>query len=97
MSMETVKQVIGRAVIEKEYRELLFSEPEKALAEYDLSEEEVASLVGMEREAFDATANELEERISRAGFGGGLLSESFDFSSFDFGGDDLFGVGITVT
>jgi hypothetical protein len=67
MSIENVQTIIGRAVTEEEYRELLFSDPEKALEGYELSEEEAAALKGLEREKFDAVAGELEDRISRAG------------------------------
>ena len=67
MSLESVQTIIGRAVMEAEYRELLFSEPDKALEGYELTEEEAAALKGLERENFDAVAGELEERISRAG------------------------------
>jgi hypothetical protein len=67
MSLESVQTIIGRVVTEAEYRELLFSDPDKALEGYELTEEEVATLKGLEREKFDAVAGELEERISRWG------------------------------
>lgn len=67
MSTESVKKIIGRAVTEPEYRGVLFSDPDKALAGYDLTEEEAAALKGLEREKFDAVAGELEERISKSG------------------------------
>ena len=69
MSAETVTKIIGRAVNEPEYRELLFSDPAKALEGYELTEEESAGLKGLSREGFDAVANELGERVSRAGLG----------------------------
>lgn len=67
MSIEHVKLVIGRAVLEPDYREKLFSEPEKALAEYELSEDEAKALKGLDRERFNEATGELEERISKAG------------------------------
>jgi hypothetical protein len=69
MSIENVQKIIGRAVVEPEYRELLFSEPEEALEGYELDEKEAAALKGLEREKFDAVADELEERVSRASAG----------------------------
>jgi hypothetical protein len=39
-----LEEIIGRAVTEPEYRELLFSEPDKALKGYELTEEEAAGL-----------------------------------------------------
>lgn len=70
MSIENVQAIIGRALKEPDYRELLFNEPDKALEGYDLTKEEAAALKGLEREQFDAVAGELEERVSRAGMPG---------------------------
>jgi len=67
MSAESLEKIIGKAVVDGEYRELLFSEPDKALEGYELSEEESAALKGLEREKFNTAATEIEERISRAG------------------------------
>lgn len=67
MSLEDVKQVIGRAVIDAEFRELLFTDPDSALQDYDLDEEELAGLKKMEKEKFSSLADALEERVSRAG------------------------------
>ncbi len=66
MSVESVQQIVVRAVKEPEYKELLFSDPDKALAGYELTDEESAALKGLSREKFDAAAGELEERISKA-------------------------------
>ncbi len=68
MSEEVVQIVIGRAVTDPDFRELLFDNPDKALQGYDLTEAEVKSLRQIEREKFDAGLEEMEERISRAGF-----------------------------
>ena len=73
MSIENVQTIIGRAVMEPEYRDLLFSEPDKALDGYELTDDESAALKGLEREKFDAVASELEDRISRASPGIGPL------------------------
>ena len=67
MSAETVKQIIGRAVTEPHYRELLFTDPGKALEGYELTEPEASALNLITREKFDAVADELEQRASRAG------------------------------
>lgn len=73
MSIENVQTILGRAVTEPEYRELLFSDPGAALEGYELSEEEMDALKGLEREKFDAVASELEDRISMASSGIGAL------------------------
>jgi hypothetical protein len=67
MSADNVKKIIGRAVTDAAFRELLFNKPDEALAGYDLTEAEIASLKNLTREQFDATASKLEERVSRAG------------------------------
>lgn len=74
MSVKSVKQDIGRATAEPEYRELLFNDADKALEGLDLTEEELDALKLLKRETFDSAAGELPERISRAGFQ--LLSTS---------------------
>lgn len=67
MTIESIQTIIGRAVAELEYRELLFGDPDNALEGYELSEEEAAALKGLEREKFDEVVGELEERVSKAG------------------------------
>lgn len=71
MSEEVVQFIIGRAVTDTEYRELLFTDPDQALAGYDLTEEEAASLKDIDRGEFESNLSELEDRISRAGLGFG--------------------------
>ena len=69
MSVESVQTILGRAMREPAFRNLLFRDPGQALAGYQLSEGEMASLRGLTAENFDAMTGELEERISRATFG----------------------------
>jgi ribosomal protein L11 methyltransferase len=54
MSVEQVREVIHQALLKPDYRELLFSEPEKALASFDLSEVEVQSLQRLTRSQLQA-------------------------------------------
>ena len=68
MAESHVKQIIANAVINSEYREKLFKNPDEALAEFDLTDEERTVLKGLDRDKFDTTAAEMEDRISRAGF-----------------------------
>lgn len=69
MSEESVLSVIRTALVNKEFRDQLFSDPDAALSGYDLSEEERKSLSSMQEEAFESFTSELEERISKAGIG----------------------------
>ena len=72
MSLENVQEIIGRAVVDSEYRQLLFSDLDKAIEGYELAENEKNALAGMKRENFDLIANELEERVSRGGLNIGV-------------------------
>jgi hypothetical protein len=74
MSAGTVEEIIRKAVVDAEFREALFSDPDKALEGYELTDEEAEKLRGLEPDFFDAQAGELEERISRWGgrLGGGV-------------------------
>ena len=69
MSQEAIKEIIARSITDAEYKEMLFNDPDKALEGYELSEGEASALKELENEHFDTTAGELEERVSRAGFG----------------------------
>lgn len=71
MSLQSVQNVIGKAAVDRAYRELLFSKPDEALAGQDLSADEVACLKGLSREKFDAVAGELEEKMLAEAVGGG--------------------------
>jgi hypothetical protein len=63
--MSNVEQVIRRAVTDAEFRGMLLSDPDKALAGYTLTDEEAAKLRGLEPSFFEGDAGDLEERISR--------------------------------
>lgn len=69
MSDAHVHQIIINAVVNLEYRDLLFNDPDQALEGFDLTEEERSALIALDRQKFDATASEMEDRISRAGVG----------------------------
>jgi hypothetical protein len=65
MSKEAVEAIIGKAVLDSEFREALFADPEEVLAEYDLTEEEVAGLRAIDFETMESFAGTLDERISK--------------------------------
>lgn len=75
MSLESVQNVIGKAAVDRTYRELLFSKPDEALKGLDLTPEETTSLKGLSREKFDAVSGELEERILAQTAGGAAATE----------------------
>jgi hypothetical protein len=67
MTQETVSQIISKALSDAPFREQLFADPAKALAGYDLTEEERTSLSGLKPEELQTFANDLESRISKSG------------------------------
>jgi hypothetical protein len=74
MSKEALEAVIGKAVLDSEFREALFADPDQALEGYELTEEEVAALKTIDAETMESFAGSLDERISKsiiigAGFG----------------------------
>ena len=65
MSRQTLEAVIGRAILDEEFRLALFADPEAALVEYELTEDEMAALKLVDAESLDACANGLGRRILR--------------------------------
>jgi hypothetical protein len=72
MSLGVVQKILGRMVAEREFRILVFTDPDKALAGYDLTEEEIKTLKGLSREKFDAAAANLDERVSMSAMASSL-------------------------
>jgi hypothetical protein len=64
MSKEAVEAIIGKAVLDMEFREALFANPDEVLASYDLSQEEVAALKAIDAEAMESFAGTLDEALS---------------------------------
>lgn len=68
MTMDAIEQVIGRAVLDEEFRELLFSDPEKALAGFDLTDEEREKLLTLAQDEFRESLGGLGKRITKGKF-----------------------------
>jgi hypothetical protein len=66
MSREAVEAIIGKAVLDSEFRKALFTSPDEALAGYDLTEQEMAGLKAIDAESIEALAGSLDERISKS-------------------------------
>lgn len=82
MSLQSVQTVIGKAAIDRSYRDKLFSNPEEALKGLDLTPEEMTSLKGLSREKFDAVSGELEERILAETAGGAVTTTQLNAEQF---------------
>jgi len=65
MSKEAVQTIIGRAVVDVQFRESLFTDPDQVLAGFELTEEEVAALKAIDAVAVESFAGALDERISK--------------------------------
>lgn len=65
MSAVVVKQVIARALAEPDFKELLLTDPAKALANMELSPDEVMSLKSLSREALEALAFQGSQKLTR--------------------------------
>lgn len=65
MSQETVAKIIGRAASEPEFMQMLFNDPGAALAGYELSDAELATLRGLTPENFESMSGQLDERVSK--------------------------------
>lgn len=72
MSKEALKTIVNRALTDEAYRQQLLSDPEAALAEYDLDEDEAQMFHNLPADAFDELNMDVEDRQSKSGFLGGL-------------------------
>jgi hypothetical protein len=70
MSQDAVSQIIGRAVTDAEFRQLLFSNPEQALQGYDLTDEEKEALENLEQEDLEDFSTKLDARITKRAWRG---------------------------
>ncbi len=66
MSISSVQSIIRKAVGDPAFLALLVSDPNTALAEYDLTSDERERLSKLDASVFDGSAADLEDRISRA-------------------------------
>ena len=62
MTHAVLKEVIDRAVADEQFRSLLLTDPSKALAGYDLSDEERALLADVDQEGLIPFAGSLGDR-----------------------------------
>jgi hypothetical protein len=72
MSREDLTTIVSRALTDQEYRSQLLSDPDAALADYDLSGSEEKMVRNLNADAFDELTMDLEARQSKSGFLGGL-------------------------
>jgi hypothetical protein len=61
MSTQSLQSVLSRAMVDADFADLLFSDPDRALAGFDLTADEIATLKGMGRTTVDQLAKALPE------------------------------------
>ena len=63
MSRQALEAIIGRAILDEEFRLALFADPEVALVEYELTEDELAALKSVDAEGLDACVRSIGRRV----------------------------------
>ena len=66
MSIQNVEAILARATNEPEFCQLLFKQPVAALAGYELTDAEIASLSSLIHEGFDPHSARLDTRLSQS-------------------------------
>lgn len=66
MSEDHVAQIIGRAVTDSQFRDLLFTNPEEVLKEYKLSADEKEALMQIKKEDLEKFGGKLDKRITKS-------------------------------
>jgi hypothetical protein len=64
VSQQTLEAVIGRAILDEEFRSALFADPGAALGEYELSKGERTALKSVDAESLDSCAHNVRRRIA---------------------------------
>lgn len=69
MSRDSIEQIIGKALLDSEFRDMLLAYPEQALSTFHLSKNEKAYLKRIDAETLDELAAMLavKERLWRLG------------------------------
>lgn len=66
MSEDHVARIIGRAVTDSKFRELLFSDAAEALKEYTLTDDEKEALMQIKQEDLEDFGGKLDKRITKS-------------------------------
>jgi hypothetical protein len=67
VSLTAVQSIIGRAVMNPEFREQLKADPDAVLAERDVTPDEIAAIKAIDWDSLASVGTDLEQRVSRFG------------------------------
>jgi len=70
MAQDAVSQIIGRAVTDADFCETLFSNPEQALEDYNLTDDEKEALKNLKQEDLEDFSTKLDSRITKRAWRG---------------------------
>lgn len=84
MSLEQVKQVIGRAVLDPQFRERLLNQPDQVMQGYDLTGEEQAALQEITPEQFDQLAAQIQQQFGPLDLGSWSKVDGLDVAQWNF-------------
>jgi hypothetical protein len=65
VSQKSVEAVIGKVLLDEEFRKSLLGNPDNALAEFELTASEIAGIKSIDGETLDALAATLDARVAR--------------------------------
>ncbi len=65
MSQKAVEQILGKMLLDRGFRSQMASEIDKALAGFELTEDELKGLKNMDLKDFHQTITGLDERVSK--------------------------------
>ena len=65
MSKQAMEAIVGRSLLDPDYRDLFFADPNQALATYELTKEERAALLSIDAETLDAFAERLGVQLGK--------------------------------
>ena len=65
MSREAFEAVIGKVIVESEFREMLLADPDRALAGFELTGEEISVIKKIDAETLDSVSGSMDAWVSR--------------------------------
>jgi len=65
MTKQVVEQIIGRLITDEKFRKAFFENPNEALEEYDLTDEEREALLKTKEEDVEGFSRKLDNRITK--------------------------------